>query len=329
MASSLDVNKTLAALLTAGISASGSGGVSRMVFLQSVLEEAAYPIEVPEVSEGGGEEAAAPTVSLAALMANGSVEEGQTVAKKCQACHSFEQGGPNKIGPDLWGVLGSDIASHEGFSYSEALSSKEGSWNYDELNAFITSPKAWAPGTKMTFAGLSKPQDRANVILYLRSLSDSPEPLPEVPAEEPAATTQAAATEGAAPAAAEGGEPPAASLPALLASASAERGQKASRACQACHSFEQGGPNKIGPDLWGVLGRPIAGHEGFSYSSALSEKGGTWDYDNLDAFLSNPRTWAPGTKMAFAGVKKPADRADVIMYLRPLSDSPEPLPEGG
>jgi cytochrome c len=126
MASSLEVNKTLAALLTAGIIASGSGVVSRMVFHQSVLEEAAYPIEVPEVSEGGGEEAAAPTVSLAALLANGSVEEGQTVAKKCQACHSFEQGGPNKIGPDLWGVLGREIASHEGFSYSSALSEKGG-----------------------------------------------------------------------------------------------------------------------------------------------------------------------------------------------------------
>ena len=181
----------------------------------------------------------------------------------------------------------------------------------------------------MAFAGLSKPDDRANVILYLRSLSDSPQPLPEVPAEEPAAaTTEAAATGEGAPAAATG-EAPAADLSALLANASAERGQKATRVCQACHSFEQGGPNKIGPDLWDVLGRGIASHEGFSYSGALSEKGGTWDYENLNTFLSDPRGWAPGTKMAFAGIKKPEDRADVILYLRSLSDSPEPLPEGG
>ena len=334
MASSLEVNKMLAAILTAGIIASGSGVISRMVFHETVLEEPAYPIEVAATGEGAAGEAAgaAPTVSLAALLADGSVEEGQTVAKKCAACHSFEQGGPNKIGPDLWGVLGRDIASHEGFAYSEALASKDGSWDYEKLNTFITNPKEWAPGTKMTFAGLNKPKDRANVILYLRSLSDSPPPLPEVPAEE---TATAAATEGAAPTteggapATGGGEPAAASFSAMLASASAERGQKATRVCQACHSFEQGGPNKIGPDLWGVLGRDIASHEGFSYSSALSGKDGAWDYDTLNAFLTNPREWAPGTKMTFAGIKKPEDRADVIAYLRTLSDNPEPLPEGG
>jgi cytochrome c len=329
MASSLELNKTLAAILTAGIVASGSGVISRIVYHPQIPEEAAYPIEVAATGEGAGEAegSEAPAASLAALLASGSVEEGQTVAKKCAACHDFEQGGPNKIGPALWGVLGRDIASHEGFAYSDALGSKEGAWDYESLNTFVTNPKEWAPGTKMAFAGLSKPQDRANVILYLRSLSDSPPPLPEVPAEEPA-TTQAAATEDGAPAT-EGGEPAAASLPALLANASAERGQKATRVCQACHSFEQGGPNKIGPDLWGVLGRDIASREGFSYSSALSEKEGTWNYEALNTYLTDPRNWAPGTKMAFAGVKKPEDRADVILYLRSLSDNPEPLPEGG
>jgi cytochrome c len=327
MASSLEVNKALAALLTAGIIASGSGVISRMVFHDSVLEEPAYPIEVAETTEGGGEAEGGAAPSLPALLASGSVEQGQTVAKKCVACHSFDQGGANKIGPALWGVLGRDIASHEGFAYSDALSSKEGAWDYETLSAFVHNPKEWAPGTKMAFAGLNKPEDRANVILYLRSLSDSPAPLPEVPAEEPVAeTTQAAATEdGAAP----GDAAPAADLSALLASASAERGQKAIRVCQACHSFDQGGPNKIGPGMWGVLGRGIASHEGFSYSSALSEKGGTWGYETLDTYLTDPRAWAPGTKMAFAGIKKPEDRADVILYLRSLSDSPEPLPEGG
>ena len=323
MASSLEVNKVLAAILTAGIVASGSGVISRIIYQPSMPEEAAYPIEVA-ATEGATEDGAAPTVSLAALLAEGSVEEGQTQARKCVACHSFEQGGPNKIGPALWDVLGRDIASHEGFAYSDALASKEGAWDYDSLGAFLANPKEWAPGTKMAFAGLP-PDDRANVILYLRSLSDSPPPLPEVPAEEP---TEVAATEEAAPAA-ENGDAPAASLPALLASASAERGQQGIRVCSACHSFDQGGPNKIGPALWGVLGREIASHEGFSYSSALAEKEGTWDYEALDAYLADPRGWAPGNKMAFAGVKKPEDRADVILYLRSLSDSPEPLPEGG
>jgi cytochrome c len=329
MASSLEVNKVLAAILTAGIVASGSGVISRIIYQPSMPEEAAYPIEVA-ATEGATEgDGAAPTVSLAALLADGSVEEGQTQARKCVACHSFEQGGPNKIGPALWGVLGRDIASHEGFAYSDALASKESAWDYESLSAFVANPKEWAPGTKMAFAGLGDAEDRANLILYLRSLSDSPPPLPEVPAEEPAAaTTEVAATQEAAPDA-ENGDAPVASLPALLASASAEQGQQAVRVCSACHSFEQEGPNKIGPALWGVLGRDIASHEGFNYSSALAEKEGTWDYETLDAYLADPRGWAPGNKMAFAGVKKPEDRADVIAYLRSLSDNPEPLPEGG
>jgi cytochrome c len=331
MASSLEVNKMLAALLTAGIVASGSGVISRIVYHPQIPQEAAYPIEVPAAGEATVEAdgAGAPTVSLAALLADGSVEEGQTVAKKCVACHSFEQGGPNKIGPALWGVLGRDIASHEGFAYSDALASREGAWDYESLNAFVGNPKEWAPGTKMAFAGLGKPEDRANVILYLRSLSDSSPALPEVPAEEPAAaTTEVAATQEAAPET-ESGDAPAASLSALLASASAERGQQGTRVCSACHSFDQGGPNKIGPALWGVLGRDIASHEGFSYSSALSDKEGAWDYETLNTYLTDPRSWAPGTKMAFAGIKKPEDRADMILYLRSLAASPEPLPEGG
>lgn len=328
MASSLEVNKTLAAILTAGIVASGSGVISRIVYSPQTPAEPAYPIEVA-ATEAEADGAAAPTVSLAALLADGSVEEGQTVARKCVACHSFEQDGPNKIGPALWGVLGRDIAAHEGFAYSDALASKEGAWDYENLAAFMDNPKGWAPGTKMAFAGLNSPTERANLILYLRSLSDSPPPLPEVPAEEPAAaTTEVAATEEAAPEG-ESGAAPAASLPALLASADAGRGQQGVRVCSACHSFEQGGPNKIGPGLWEVVGREIASHEGFSYSSALSDKEGAWDYEALDAYLADPRSWAPGTKMAFAGVRKPEDRADVILYLRSLSDSPEPLPEGG
>jgi cytochrome c len=101
------------------------------------------------------------------------------VAKKCAACHNFEDGAPNKIGPNLWGVVGRDIAALPDFSYSSALSEKEGDWSYEALSEFVASPKGWAPGTKMTFAGLKKPQDRADLILYLRSLSGSPEPLPE------------------------------------------------------------------------------------------------------------------------------------------------------
>jgi cytochrome c len=367
MAASLETNKTLAALLTAGIIASGSGVVSRMLYHPHVPEENAYVIEVPEAAAQKGEAATAEAVPLPALLAKANPEKGASEAKKCAACHSEEKGGAIKIGPPLWGVVGRDIASVEGFEYSEALRSKEGQWTFENIFEFIHGPKAWAPGTKMTFAGIKSPEDRADLLVYLRTLSDQPVPLPEAAAAEAApGTEQAAAQEPAAAPSeqAEAGEQTAAKEPAapseqatageqtaakepaaesaapagaapsgaadgvatLLAHANPEAGAKDARKCAACHNFEEGGPAKIGPPLWGVIGRDIASVEGFTYSDALTGKEGAWDYQKLDAFLTEPRGWAPGTKMAFAGVKKPEERADVILYLRSLSDNPAPLP---
>lgn len=181
MAASLEFNKVLAAVLTAGIITSGTGVVSRIIFHPTMPEEQAYPVDMAAVEQAGEESAQEQeqTMQLSELLATATVDSGAKVAKKCTSCHSFEKGGPNKIGPDLWGVLGRDIASLPDFSYSSALSEKEGEWGYDQLDAFLTSPRAWAPGTKMTFAGLNKPKDRADVIMYLHSLSDNPLPLPE------------------------------------------------------------------------------------------------------------------------------------------------------
>jgi cytochrome c len=346
MAASLETNKVLAAILTAGILASGSGVISRILYHPTVPEENSYVIEVPQTETGAGEAAEPEAVPLPALLAQANPEKGASEAKKCAACHSEEKGGTIKIGPPLWGVIGRDIASVEGFEYSDALPSKEGQWTYENLFEFIRSPKDWAPGTKMAFAGIKSPEDRADLLVYLRTLADEPVPLPEAPsgqqaaAKEQAAPTTAAAgssgqaTEGgrqtaaveqtapagAAPAGAAGG------VDALLAHADLDSGAKDARKCGACHSFEEGGPAKIGPPLWGVVGRKIASVEGFAYSDALAEKEGAWDYQNLDAFLAQPREWAPGTKMAFAGLKKPDERADVILYLRSLSNEPAPLP---
>jgi cytochrome c len=112
----------------------------------------------------------------------------------------------------------------------------------------------------------------------------------------------------------------------LLASANPEAGQKTAKVCTACHSWEKGGPNKIGPDLYGVVGRPVASHEGFQYSSALKEKGGNWDFEKLFAFLHSPKTYAPGTKMTFAGINDAQDRANVLAFLNKQSDKPLPFP---
>lgn len=202
MAASLEGNKIFAAILTAGIIASGSGVLSRMVYGPHHLEEPAFRIALPE---GGGEGTAAPAAEekpLAVLLAAADPAAGANVAKKCAACHSFEKGGPNKVGPDLWGVVGRDVGKHEGFSYSSAMAEHGGQWSFEDLNDFIKSPKTHVPGTKMAFAGLSKETERADVIVYLRSLADSPVPLPEAPAD---AAPAGEAPAGEAPAPQSGG----------------------------------------------------------------------------------------------------------------------------
>lgn len=117
----------------------------------------------------------------------------------------------------------------------------------------------------------------------------------------------------------------------LLASADIAAGEKDFRKCAACHTVDQGGANKVGPNLWDIVNRAIASYDGFSYSSALQEYGADkgWDYEALNGFLWKPKTYIRGTSMGFAGLKKVEDRADVIAYLRSLSDNPAPLPEAG
>jgi cytochrome c len=113
---------------------------------------------------------------------------------------------------------------------------------------------------------------------------------------------------------------------ALLASADPSAGAKAFKKCKSCHTTDKGGKNRVGPNLWDVVGRAKAGAAGYSFSGVLKGLGGAWTYQDLDAFLANPKGFAKGTKMSFAGLKKPKDRAAVIMYLRSLSDQPKPLP---
>ncbi|VFU11160.1 Cytochrome c homolog [Methylocella tundrae] len=130
----------------------------------------------------------------------------------------------------------------------------------------------------------------------------------------------AEATEGAA------ATPAVAPLPARLAKADVSKGEASTKACQACHNFEKGAGPKVGPPLYGVVGRPKGSIPGFAYSDAMKAKGGDWTYDDLDQFIANPKGFVNGTKMAFAGEPDPQKRADIIDYLHTLSDSPVPLP---
>jgi cytochrome c len=167
--------------------------------------------------------------------------------------------------------------------------------------------------------GIKNDQERADVIDYLRTLSATPVALPppdEVPPPAPAASAASAAPAG---------EPP---VDTLLASASAAKGEADTRqlGCVACHTFNEGGKAGLGPNLYGVVGGPHAHMPGFAYSEALKSKQGPWTYDELYQWLKKPSAYAPGTKMTFVGIPKPAERADVIAYLRSLSPNPEPLP---
>lgn len=178
--STLEINKIVAALLTVGVVASFSAFLAGAIMHPHELEEPVYVVAgaAPEQEPAASEEEAPEDV--AALLASASEAEGEKVAKKCAACHTLEKGGGNKIGPHLWDVVDRPIASVGDFSYSDALTGKaDATWTYDNLDAFLTKPKDFAPGTKMSFAGINKPEDRANLMLYLRSLSDSPAPLPE------------------------------------------------------------------------------------------------------------------------------------------------------
>lgn len=172
--------KTGFAVLMAAWVIWGSNQVGNMLVHADELEENAYKIEVADSGDSGGAAKAEkePEQSAMDLLASASPDKGEKVFKKCAGCHTIEKGGADKVGPHLWGVLGRDIGGAGGFSYSDVLAGMGGAWDYEKMDAFLESPRDFASGTKMTFAGLRKASDRAAVILYLRQNNDNPPPLP-------------------------------------------------------------------------------------------------------------------------------------------------------
>lgn len=199
-------NNTIAGwVLFAGICALGLTIGSQMLFASHAPEKPGFPIEDAEAGAGGGESA----VPLANLLAAADPAKGEAVFAKCAACHTINSGGANGIGPNLFGALGKTHGHVPGFAYSDALKSVPGNWDFEGMNAWLTSPRKYAPGTKMSFAGLSSPEDRANLIVYMNT-QGSNLPLPAAEAA-PAAAEGAAPAEGAAATpAAEGAAAPAA-----------------------------------------------------------------------------------------------------------------------
>ncbi|AWK87457.1 c-type cytochrome [Azospirillum thermophilum] len=178
---SMEWNKIFGAVLLAGLIAMLTGFAAQVLVRPHKLEKSAYVVATPEGQAKPADTAGAPAgpAPIGPLLAKADPAAGQTAAKACAACHSFDKGGANKVGPNLYGIVGNHKGHLQGFAYSDALVKTGGEWTYDELNKFLYDPKGYAPGTKMTFAGLKKDQERANVIAYLRSLADSPQPLPQ------------------------------------------------------------------------------------------------------------------------------------------------------
>lgn len=190
---SFELNKIAGAVLLALLVIFGTKTVSNIVFKAHKPEKPGFMVEVAdEPGQGTVKADAEPQVPFAALLAEASAEKGKSVAKKCSACHTFDKGGKNKIGPNLFGIVDRKLGAGEGFAYSEALKAKGGAWDYDALNKFLASPKAFINGTKMSFAGIKRDKQRADLVLYMRQQGDNQPPLPEVkaaetPAPEPAA----------------------------------------------------------------------------------------------------------------------------------------------
>ncbi|NET71376.1 MAG: cytochrome c family protein [Sphaerospermopsis sp. SIO1G2] len=178
-----ELNKVAAAVLLAGTVALSISLVVNGLYDPTHYGEEpkrGYEIEVSEVSNVAAPKEEAPEL-IAEYFTSASLEKGQKLTKACVACHSFDQGGPHKVGPNLWDIVGKPIAYHDNYSYSNALASHGGQWDYQSLSEFLKKPKKFAKGTKMAYAGMKKPQDRASLILYLRSLSAAPLALPEPP----------------------------------------------------------------------------------------------------------------------------------------------------
>lgn len=174
-----DRSNTIAGwVLFAGIIALGSSIVAGEMFHSERPEKMGYPIE-GVVVEGEG---AAAEVPIEALLATADVAKGEQVFNKCTACHSVAKGAPSQLGPNLWGTVGAPIGKSPGFAFSPALAEKGGNWDWKPLSDWLANPRGFAPGTKMTFAGLGNPQDRANLIAFLNTKSDAPKPLPAAPA---------------------------------------------------------------------------------------------------------------------------------------------------
>ena len=178
---SFEINKILGALLFTCLCLLSLNIAAEAVFHPAKPAKPGFEVAVQEKAAAGAA-AAVPDEPIEKLLASADISKGEASAKKCAACHTFGKGEPNRVGPNLYGVVGRERGSHAGFNYSAGMKGKPGKWTIEELNAFLQNPKGFVPGTSMGFAGLPRGTERADVIAYLNSKSDSPAPLPKAAA---------------------------------------------------------------------------------------------------------------------------------------------------
>ena len=187
---SFEINKILGALLFSCLCLLSLNIAAGAVFAPHKLAKAGFEVaEHVPASKGGAAQAAAPDEPIEKLLASAAVDKGENASKKCAACHTFGKGEPNRVGPNLYGVVGRERGSHAGFNYSAGMKGKPGKWTVEDLNTFLQNPKGFVPGTSMGFAGVPRGSERADLIAFLNSKSDSPAPLPKA-AEAPAGQKQ-------------------------------------------------------------------------------------------------------------------------------------------
>jgi cytochrome c len=176
---SFEINKIIGAVLGTCLILLVTSFTANALFAPTLPEKPGFAIAAKETEGGGAKEAAAaPSEPIEKLLQTASVDKGAAAVKVCQTCHTFEKNGPNRVGPNLYGIVGDHKGEGRGFNFSAALKAKGGTWSIDDLNQFIANPKGYVPGTAMGFAGVSKDNQRADILAYLNSLSDHPAPLP-------------------------------------------------------------------------------------------------------------------------------------------------------
>ena len=177
---SFEINKIVAAVLMVALLVIGIGKLSDVIFHVEKPKKPGYSVEVEAANTVSTTSSSTTSdkIDISALMAMGDIAHGEKVFKKCAACHSIVKGGKNAIGPALYNVVGRKVGAVEDYKYSKALAAYDKEWTFEELNGFLIKPAKWVKGTKMAYAGLRKEKDRASVILYMNSKSDSPKALP-------------------------------------------------------------------------------------------------------------------------------------------------------